>query len=382
MFGPRYLDEAGASSVSAKTLAAYRRGTSSVVAFLDENGWAPSTVEEWDDLLVEFSQSGVSIARYREAYAGMEFYFVRLKGHLAWSKRRLDDMASGSVIRHTVPACYELCLLLAAAIASMGRPRIAAGILVQYELGLRPGELAQLIADDIGEGITGQKNTIIIKLGTASRGTKSGREQYALMFWNRHPAICRLLLLIRSLAPRGLRLFPFSVATLGSWLRKAQISQQLELGVTPHSPRSGFASDLKAEGVAAVEVKERGRWVSEASFRAYVDLVGAQAVSQRVRLSGRAAAAFWIERHLEDYFPAWSLLCYDACQGAGAGGSPWGLGRRGHGRGRSRGITGAGGRSGGRGRAEPIAGGRDPEDVTPSAVSRGRVSARGGRGAH
>ena len=65
----------------------------------------------------------------------------------------MEDLTTGTVVRHTVPACYELCLLLGAFMASAGRPRIGVGMLVQYELGLRPGELVQLLAEDVAEGI-------------------------------------------------------------------------------------------------------------------------------------------------------------------------------------------------------------------------------------
>jgi hypothetical protein len=47
-----------------------------------------------------------------------------------------------------------------------------------------------------------------------------------------------------------------------------------------------------------LEVKEGGRWVPEGSFRTYVDIVGALAIAQRLRLDNKAAALRWLRLHL------------------------------------------------------------------------------------
>ena len=61
----------------------------------------------------------------------------------------MDTLEFHHIAKHTVPAGYELCLLLAAVLSSVGRPRVGLGILLQYRLGLRPGELCKLTPNDV-----------------------------------------------------------------------------------------------------------------------------------------------------------------------------------------------------------------------------------------
>lgn len=48
---------------------------------------------------------------------------------------------------------------------------------------------------------------------------------------------------------------------------------QIDLGLTPHSPPSGFVIEATQDGNDFVTVKEGGRWVSDASLRQYVNMV-------------------------------------------------------------------------------------------------------------
>ena len=47
-----------------------------------------------------------------------------------------------------------------------------------------------------------------------------------------------------------------------------------KLGGQPHSGRAGFATDLIVQGETIATVQARGRWLSESSFRCYVDGIG------------------------------------------------------------------------------------------------------------
>jgi len=379
--GPRWLDDARAASVSERTLRSYQRSAAEFVAYLEEHSWFPEEVEEWDDLLVEFShEAHVKHSRVREVYASLEFFFPRMRGKLAWSRSRLDVMSAAVAVRHTVPAGREVCLLLGARISSMGRPRIGLGMLVQHCLGLRPGELVRLTPEDVAESPSrDQKGLFIFRLGTG-RGTKSGREQFALLRRHQCPDVLALVQLLIAHTLPGQRLFPYTVGTYSTWVQKAQVAEELPLGVTAHSPRAGFASDAIASGTPAFEVKEAGRWVSEASFRTYVDLVGSQAVAQQLRLKDRAAVVAWIDAHLADYFPAWALAQHARAPGIDAGGSrnaapgqpPLGGGRGGSSR-RGRGERGGGG---GRSTTAAVAGSGGSRAQGPPR-SRGRAAGRG-----
>ena len=209
----------------------------------------------------------------------------------------------------------------------------------------------------------------MFRLGTG-RGTKSGREQFALLRVSEHPNIWHLLERAIRLTPSGARIFPYTVSTATSWFQKAQDAIGINVGATAHSPRAGFATDAIAAGRPAFEVKEAGRWVSESSFRLYIDLIGAQSVAVQLRVNHRAAAVTYLLDHLEEYFPDWALACYGGATRSHTSAAASPASHRGRGRGR------------GRSHAAP----RQPGEGTPGcgvgrgATARGRQPGAGGRG--
>ena len=93
-----------------------------------------------------------------------------MKGGLSWSRAALSGWAISAPIKHTIPLLRAPCRLLACYIAAAGRPRVAGGLVLQRELGLRPGEVIGLSPQDIvlleslpaGSGII----RAIVSLGT------------------------------------------------------------------------------------------------------------------------------------------------------------------------------------------------------------------------
>jgi len=109
---------------------------------LEERGWYPQDVTEWDDLAVKFSyEEGVTVSRMRGLYVALEFAPPRAKGRLLRLRGRVDVMESLQPVRRTVPVYYGLIILLSTQLASMGRAQVGLGLNVQYTLGLRPDEL-------------------------------------------------------------------------------------------------------------------------------------------------------------------------------------------------------------------------------------------------
>jgi len=379
----RWLDDDRASSVKGTTLKEYRRAAAAFVCYLEKHAWWPSGPEEWDDLLVEYAiDEQITPSRFRNTYASIEFFMPNFKGKLINSQIRIGIAQSKVPIRHTVPCGRELGELLSTTLASLGRPRVGIALLVQITLGLRPGELVRLTPADIARSPDPSKTSfVIVRLG-AGRGTKAGREQCCLLNTVLHPMVWELLSRVISLTPVNERLFPFTTTTMNTWLRKAQDLLDLNVGITAHSGRAGFASDQIAEGVPAPTVKEAGRWVSEASFRTYIDIIGSLTVAQRLRTQGLQPVLAWVKLHLEEYFPAWSLVAY----GRGAGQHPAEAARgRGRGRGSGRhgarrvaGGTTAGGTPGPRATPGDYRGrGNGPSAAAGGGSSRGPVAAEG-----
>ena len=90
------------------------------------------------------------------------------------------------------------------------------------------------------------------------------------------------------------------------------ITAQLGHGInfTPHSCRAGFASEGRMANRPYSEIKEEGRWISDASFRTYIDVVSAAAISQTLALKGLSGPLHAAVESWSQYFaPQWLLSC-------------------------------------------------------------------------
>eukprot|EP00959_Pyramimonas_sp_CCMP1952_P081951 1712044-Pyramimonas_sp.AAC.1 len=101
--------------------------------------------------------------------------------------------------------------------------------------------------------------------------TKSKRPQVARL-WKADKDIVELLRVARRYTPPGLQVFPYSLATYRRILKQIEGLLGLQVGWGPHSPRAGWASDSRAEGMSFLEVREAGRWVADSSLRTYLDI--------------------------------------------------------------------------------------------------------------
>ena len=345
--GPRGLDPGREADIGERTLSSYRAASALFLAFLDREGFNPVWGEEWDDLVVEWAVAdAVPSSKLRMTIAALEFLFPRLRGKMLWSRRRLDTQSHLTPIVHTRPAGMDVCVLIGAQMAASGRARMGLGMQLQCALGLRPGELIQLTPADVDISPEENKRHVaIFRLGRKT-GTKAGREQFALLNLYEHELLWKSILILIVATPPHERLFPHSLASYASWLKQAQAQLRLELQLSPHSPRVGFASDAIVAGIPAPQIKEAGRWLSDSSFRIYVDAVGSLRVAQAVVLAGRAPAIAWLKWHRDEYYNEETLKCYDF---ASSEGQAQGLNTQRLRRGRGRG-SGRAGASSGRGR--------------------------------
>ena len=286
------------------TLRRYREALRPFVAYLLENIFSPSEAAEWDDLLMEYKHEHTPRrAAFEALVAALEFANPRVKGGLTWCRVTLTGWAISAPIHHTVPLLRAPCRLLACYIAAAGRPRVAGGLVVQRELGLRPGEVTALFPDDVTlpESLAAGAGAVraIVSLGTR-KSTKAKRIQSVIV---RNPFVIGVLRwLIHTCAPQA-TLMGCSYDTYRKLLRTAQTSARLEAGYTPHSPRAGFATESIAEGLDFVAVREAGRWLSDTSLRVYLDLVGAASLAQLQKQQGREAELVYAATHVLDFFP-------------------------------------------------------------------------------
>ena len=77
-----------------------------------------------------------------------------------------------------------------------------------------------------------------------------------------------------------------------------------ELHYTPHSPRAGWATQLRLSGTPFSEIQERGRWKNASTLRVYLDAVAASTT-----LLGRTHTlqpfAAYVDENFAERFPWW-----------------------------------------------------------------------------
>ncbi len=76
-----------------------------------------------------------------------------------------------------------------------------------------------------------------------------------------------------------------------------------QIGWTPHSPRSGFASECIANGLGFVKTMKLGRWISEQSLRTYVDIASSAAILVTFKLQHLADALAYCAANLLSFLP-------------------------------------------------------------------------------
>ena len=180
-------------------------------------------------------------------------------------------------------------------------------MLLQRCRGLRPREMLELLPDHFvlppGEQHLTVNTYIVVNL-EVKQGTKIKRPQSSVLRYKQFPQLFKLILCLLMCTPRGQKIFPYSYSQYSKALKQFQKKLGLTTGWTPHSPRAGFASESVAEGMPTMEIKEQGRWISESSFRTYLDLVSVASVSLNLQLSGLTPAMAYTVEHIEDWFPA------------------------------------------------------------------------------
>lgn len=305
--GPRGTDVHHLGKVLPSTLQRYRDALRPFVAFLLENHFNPVDASEFDDLFVEFKHEHTPRrAAFEATVAALEFAAPPLKGHLPWSRAVLSGWHISDPIHHTVPMLRAPARFLCCHMAALGRPRVGAGMVLQRELGLRPGEAVGVRPDDVTlpEQMTVSQNSrrAVVALGTR-KSTKAKRVQSVVV---RNPVVIGLLRWLVKTAQESSKdctLMGCSYDSYRNLLRSTQAQAGLAGSYTPHSPRAGFATESVAEGQDFVTVREGGRWLSDSSLRIYLDLVGAASLDQQHRLSGRGPELAWAAAHFLDFLP-------------------------------------------------------------------------------
>ena len=205
-------------------------------------------------------------------------------------------------MHHTIPLPEDCAFLLATLHASRGLPRLATAVLLQQGTGLRPSELLGIRCNHVYvPDRLSDVQRVSIRLGVEV-STKVKREQYVLLDLHEQPVVFKLLEWLVGVTSPEDRLFPFSDSFYNNSFKLAEQHFRLQVGWTAHSGRAGFATDRVARGVPAAEVQALGRWLSDSSFRCYIEVVGSLSIQAKVSAQGLANTALWCKANALRYF--------------------------------------------------------------------------------
>lgn len=288
--------------VKPDTLRTYKQHLDPFLAYLSQK-WELQQLspEDVDLLIMEYrTEFDITRSQHSQLVAAVEFFVPHTKHHLVISREALKGRLSADPIQHTTPLTYEIGFLFAAHFASLGQQRLGAAMLVQLGTGLRPSGLLGLKRDHVHVPVNPRAN-ISLRLGV-DFSTKIKREQFVLIDPVKQPLTYRLVKKLHINTCSGGKLFPFGYSTYNNSFKIAEEHFGLALHMTAHSGRAGFATSRVMAGDEAKQVQADGRWISESSFRTYVDVVGSLHVRSQVALINLSEAARWCEEHIDDYF--------------------------------------------------------------------------------
>ena len=319
MTAPSCLDRHLECRVQGISLARYKKAAFTFYSWAVRNSHEPVTAEDWDDALMIFKRSGgpdgspLKRTAFEGTIAAVEFFFPRFKGKLLYCREALKGWAIAYTPRHTVPMTRGPACLIGVHMSSLGHPRMGGAIILQQRLGLRPSELLQLQTQDFSlpeeQGLDPISSPIVIGLGMRS-GTKAKRVQSVLLSPISDPDLCSFIRRILVATPADREVFGYTYEQYRRLLKVCEARLCQDFGFTPHSPRSGFASEGRALGKSFTELKEQGRWVSDASFRVYIDVVAAAQINVSLKAAHLAPALAWATQHWGDYTSAALLASY------------------------------------------------------------------------
>ena len=253
---------------------------------------------------MEYKQSRLMTkSEFENLIAGLEFAKPNLRRQLPWSRATLKGWQIYHKPRHTRPLGRALARLFCIFMVSLGAPDLGIGIMVQRECGMRPSELLGLQEGDISfpeDRGGGSEPIAVIALGVR-KGTKAKREQAVVL---RDARLAILLRMICRRRRRGDRIFAYSYTTYRRLINKIENQLQLNIGLTPHSPRAGMASEAILAGYRFQDIKEAGRWIVDSSLRTYIDVVSVLQIQTDLETRGLSAMLKYADEQLLAFFPS------------------------------------------------------------------------------
>ena len=185
---------------------------------------------------------------------------------------------------------------------------MAIALLLQWDLLLRPGELASLT---VGQLVPPAGTAdmcrwgVIVAPSEGGNGDPSKTNLYdeGITLSPMLDFLTEAIAELKAARLTSLMLFPFTCAQLAEQFKKAAARVGVaHLGATLYGNRHGGASDMRLRGVGLPEIKKRGRWAADSSLRRYEKATVAQQQHLKVPAQTRVYADF-VETQLKQLGP-------------------------------------------------------------------------------
>jgi hypothetical protein len=276
------------------------------LAWLGYHELSPAHPWEFDDLLTEWRlgtdpHPGAVPARptkhqFQKCISAVEKVLPTFRGELPLSRAALAGWSVIQKPNHTLALLPRWARVVAYGLMMIGRPRAAAGLMLQVLNGLRPGEMISCHGRHLvlPEECPAALGAGLILLGVRA-GTKSGRPQSVLI---RSEICLALMRALRECTPLDASIS--EVKDCGAFttcIRRGAAHMEItQAGWTAHSGRAGYATgEYLAEGPSSVpRIAETCRWASLRSLRIYLDIVGVTASQHSQQLE-------WRHKEVADY---------------------------------------------------------------------------------
>ena len=228
-----------------------------------------------------------------------------LRGHLVWAPARLRVLSVSAPPVHHVPMDWLIAVALAYRAVVRGLPRHGGLLLLQWRFGLRPSEALALRGKDLHVASAAESRDSLswMQVG-ALRGTKAGRPQVVRAWPNDLEANWLLSAFAKNTPPQSRLSSMMSLYHLQSLITRGSEELGIAIRFTPHCPRACWATFRHTSGQAFSDLREDGRWRSDASLRVYLDTVSNTNVLSDPSIARRLD---WY-RMLADTLPSWLRL--------------------------------------------------------------------------
>ncbi|OLP76584.1 hypothetical protein AK812_SmicGene43464 [Symbiodinium microadriaticum] len=270
----------------------------------------------WDALLTAYlnelyaREENVSVAEY--TFAAFKHRYPEFGKFGVQGLPRATQALEG--YRNLAPPLMRLPTPRAAFIAIIGvllaqrMITMAIALLLQWDLLLRPGELASLT---VGQLVPPAGTAdmcrwgVIVAPSEGGNGDPSKTNLYdeGITLSPMLDFLTEAIAELKAARLTSLMLFPITCAQLAEQFKKAAARVGVaHLGATLYGNRHGGASDMRLRGVGLPEIKKRGRWAADSSLRRYEKATVTQQQHLKVPAQTRVYADF-VETQLKQLGP-------------------------------------------------------------------------------